>query len=151
MLLFFLPQRQQQTKIIVDQIQTVALIYPELFRQDSECIDCLKKIRPAIMGGFFSGSLTNFVDDHAPDRLTSIGFHANMFIEYDWAALKTFCNKRNISQTQLNLMFRKFLTYKNVHLNEFKVRLDDIKSYFLKETRITMVGTYNVSLLLSSL
>ena len=31
-------------KIIVDQIQTVALVCPELFRQDSECIDCLKKI-----------------------------------------------------------------------------------------------------------
>ena len=31
-------------KVIVDQIQTVALICPELFRQDPECIDCIKKI-----------------------------------------------------------------------------------------------------------
>ena len=31
-------------KVIVDQIQTVALICPELFRQDPECIDCMKKI-----------------------------------------------------------------------------------------------------------
>ena len=93
------------------------------------------------MGGFFSGSRSHFVNDNAPDRLTSIGFHANMFIEYDWAALKTFCNKRDISQTHLNLMFKKFLTYKNVHLNGYKVRLDDIKSFFLKETRITMVST----------
>ena len=91
------------------------------------------------MGSFLSGSLTLFVDDNASDRLTSIGFHANMFIEYDWAALKTFCNKRDITQTHLNLMFKKYLTYKNVHLNGYKVRMDDIKSHFLKETRITMV------------
>ena len=93
------------------------------------------------MGGLFAKKNALFVDDLAPDRLTSIGFSPNMFTEFEWASLKTFCNKRDVSQTELNLLYRRHCTYKNCHLLGYRVRLEDIKERFLKEKTITMVCT----------
>jgi hypothetical protein len=83
--------------------------------------------------------LAYWVDEDAPDRMTSIGFSPNMFVDFEWASLKTFCKKRRITQTELNLLFKRHCTYKNAHVCGYRVRLEDIKEHFLKETRITMV------------
>jgi hypothetical protein len=90
------------------------------------------------MGNCFADKIQYFVDDEAPDRYTTVGFSPNAFTEFEWASLKTFCNKRGITQTELNLVFRKHCQYKNAHLTGYRVRLEDLKEHFLKETRITM-------------
>ena len=90
------------------------------------------------MGAFFTKRIQYFVDDEAPDRKITVGFSPNAFQEFEWASLKTFCNKRGITQTELNLIFRKHCQYKNAHLTSYRVRLEDLKEHFLSDTRITM-------------
>ena len=103
------------------------------------------------MGALFAKKNSLFVNDLAPDRLTSIGFSPNMFTEFEWASLKTFCNKRDVSQTELNLIYRRHCTYKNCHLLGYRVRLEDIKEHFLKEKQITMVRKQPIYTFLLSL
>jgi hypothetical protein len=90
------------------------------------------------MGACSSRQGTYFVDEEADDRFTSIGFSPNMFRDFEWAAMKTFCQKRGITQTELNLLFRKHCCYKNASLKEYRVCVDLVKGLFLKENRVTM-------------
>lgn len=64
-----------------------------------------------------------------------------MFREFEWASLKTFCNKRGISQTDLNFIFLKHCNYKNASLKDYRVCLDTIRGLFLKEDRVTIEMT----------
>jgi hypothetical protein len=87
-------------------------------------------VRADAMGAFTSNP-SYYVDDKADDRRFTVGFSPNMFDGFEWGALKTFCNKRGITQTHLNLMFRRWCTYPNAYLAAYRVRLDDIKEYYL--------------------
>lgn len=51
-----------------------------------------------------------FVDDDEKKILGSLGFSKAIFNKREWTALKKFCNRRNISQHNLNIIYKKFLT-----------------------------------------
>lgn len=86
----------------------------------------------------FKADPSYFLDDKAADRRFAVGFSPNMFDGFEWGALQTFCLKRGITQTQLNLLYRKWCTYPNAYLNTYRVRLDDIKEHYLKERPVIM-------------
>jgi hypothetical protein len=57
----------------------------------------------------------------------------------EWAALKTFCLKRNINQKELQFLFKKYVGYDEAHGNGFRVRVSDIREPYLKK-RFVRVG-----------
>lgn len=60
-----------------------------------------------------------------------IGFSKLMFKKKkEWNVLKAFCNKHNITQASLNIVFNKFLNNKEVYLRDFRVKTSDVKNYF---------------------
>ena len=68
-----------------------------------------------------------------------VGFSANVFQDTEWASLKEFCEKRNISQSNLNLAFKKHCTYLNAHILDYRVRLVDLKMHFVSSSRLQTV------------
>ena len=52
-----------------------------------------------------------FVDDEEEKIIGSLGFGKSMFKKKEWTTLKTFSNKRNIRQHNLNIVFKKFLSH----------------------------------------
>jgi hypothetical protein len=77
-----------------------------------------------------------FVDDDPAEVAESVGFSPNIFTDREWTTLKEFANKRHIRQKELNLVFQRFLTHEEVYLRKFHVRLNDVKAYFLKRSRL---------------
>ena len=59
-----------------------------------------------------------------------------MFKKKEWATLKKFCNKKDIKQTQLNAVYKKYLSSEDVFIRDFRVKTVDIKLPFLQKTKL---------------
>ena len=78
-----------------------------------------------------------FVEDVVEkDKDKGIGFSMKMFKKKEWATLKKFCNKRNIRQTDLNAIYKKYLSSEDIFIREFRVKTVDVKLPFLQKTKL---------------
>eukprot|EP01038_Epipyxis_sp_PR26KG_P010920 gene10920-14659_t len=63
-------------------------------------------------------------------------FERHVFSNYEWETLKAFCEKHDIKQKDLVVVFKKFLSNDEVYLRGFRVRTVDAKNKFLTETKL---------------
>jgi hypothetical protein len=60
-----------------------------------------------------------------------LGFAKSIFKKKkEWNVLKKFCNKHDIWQIHLNILFKHFLSHDEVYLRQFRIRTADCKNYF---------------------
>ena len=101
------------------------------------------------MGSIYSkNEKVYFLNDGPQLKTTSLGFSPNMFENLEWTALKRFCNKNNITQIELNYLFKKFASYDDAHVQMFRVRVSDLRESYIKKTRLTVVSTARTYFLL---
>ena len=101
------------------------------------------------MGSIYSkNEKVYFLNDGPQLKTTSLGFSPNMFENLEWTALKRFCNKNNITQIELNYLFKKFASYDDAHVQMFRVRVSDLRESYIKKTRLTVVSTERTYFLL---
>jgi hypothetical protein len=81
-----------------------------------------------------------YIDDNPKLGNRGIGFSPYVFEKLEWTSLKTFCNKRHITQNELNFLFKKWLAYDQVHVHGFRVRISDIREPYLKNSHLTIVS-----------
>lgn len=79
---------------------------------------------------------TYSVDDRSEGLIHEQGFAKSIFIKFEWFALESFCHKYHITQKDLSVVFKKFLSHEEVYLRHFRVRTDDAKYNFLLKTRL---------------
>ena len=85
------------------------------------------------MGG---GVSALHVDDDPSSPDYGIGFSRAMFSAKEWTSLKSFCNANNIKQTDLNRLFRQYLTSDESLLRHMRVALSDFKLRFLDQITV---------------
>lgn len=82
-------------------------------------------------------SKTIYYDDD--DNHHDGGLSPNMFQDLERAALKSFCNQHDIHQNELNLLFRKHVTYDEAVVHSFRVRISDLRKPYLNKSLLTVV------------
>jgi hypothetical protein len=85
------------------------------------------------MGGGVSALHVN--DDKSSPHY-GIGFSKAMFSAMEWKTLKSFCNAHDIKQTDLNRLFRIYLTSDEATLRQMRVALKDFKLQFLDQPTV---------------
>ena len=81
-----------------------------------------------------------FVDEKRPKDPKIKGFSKQIFKRFEWPTLKMFCNTYNIVQFDLSIVFKRFLSYEEVYLLQFKVRMKDIKNHFALHSKLEQVN-----------
>jgi len=82
-----------------------------------------------------------FVDDDPKLQALGIGFSREIFKEKEWRALKSFCNKLDIHQQHLNIVFKKYLVNDEVYLREFRVKTLDSRNMFISQPILMQVNS----------
>jgi hypothetical protein len=72
------------------------------------------------------------------------GVARGIFKKFEWETLKLFSQKYRIVQSDINVVFRRFLMYQEVHLLKFHVRTNDVKGKFLLGTKLIVVSHLTV-------
>jgi hypothetical protein len=97
------------------------------------------------MGAILNRSSAVFYIDEKPKLGNKgIAFSPHMFEKLEWTSLKTFCLKRHITQNELNFLFKKLLSYDQVHVHDFRVRISDIREPYLKNSQLTIVSIQKI-------
>lgn len=78
-----------------------------------------------------------FVDDiHPIIGPGSTGFTWAVFKRIEWNTVKLFCNKNDIHQADLAIVFKRFLTYEEVYVSKFMVRTKDVIMHYAMCTKL---------------
>lgn len=79
------------------------------------------------------------VDKKKSGRGSAPAFSNGVFQKYEWPTLQAFCTKHAISQKNLVVVFRMYLSHDEVFLRQFQVRVMDIKTKFLRTSKLMQV------------
>jgi hypothetical protein len=83
-----------------------------------------------------------FIDEERPKDPRIKGFARGIFKQYEWHTLKLFCNTYKIAHVDVTHIFKRFLSYEEVYLLQFRVRTQDIKNHFKLHTRLINVRIF---------
>lgn len=66
-------------------------------------------------------------------------FAPNIFKRYEWETLKAFCQKYEIKQANLVIVFQRYMTHEEIYVRNFKVRTADVRNKFIPLSKLVQV------------
>eukprot|EP01041_Mallomonas_annulata_P011487 gene11487-24021_t len=76
------------------------------------------------------------VNDNPKDPHYGLGFSVAVFRKKEWIAMKKFCNHNQIFQTDLNSVFRRYLSDEEAILRDMQIAIFDIHNHFSGQSQL---------------